>query len=269
MCSSCCWTMSATAPVLDDISTRSRAVIDGIYPAAYRGPAPASPLAPERVVQIRWPGPPKTLRQIDLPQLIEQAARADAVIRLRVMPGELVRENAVVFEIWDPTATPDPEVLLRCLEVAIERNLTQDPLLGFRLLNDIALRADSSAINDPATAVQALDCIEGLLLTLVTRDLAIEIITDNTNTTRVLLEDPDWETFLAAGVDEIACLPAHPMVGRRLRTLLEQVDAAAPEERRPSVQQRLIDLDSSNARIEAGVDSPRDRYRSTGGGVGS
>jgi uncharacterized membrane protein len=158
------------------------------------------------------------------------------------MPGELLRENAVVFEIWDPTGTLEPATLLRFLEVGIERNLTQDPLLGFRLLNDIALRAVSTGINDPATAVQALDCIEGLLVTLVVRDLAIGVVSDETSTTRVLLDDPDWETYLAAGVDEIACLPAHPMIGRRLRTLLEQVSIAAPDERRAAVQARIAAL---------------------------
>jgi len=128
---------------------------------------------------------------------------------------------------------------LRCLDVGIERNLTQDPLLDFRLLNDIALRAASPAINDPATAVQALDCIEGLLLTLVRRDLAIGVITDDANTTRVLLDDPDWETFLAAGVDEIVCLPMHPMLSRRVQTLLDQLVAAAPDEHRPSIKERI------------------------------
>lgn len=236
------------SPVLDDISTRTRAVIDGLYPAPYPGPATPPPPAPPRVVQIRWPGPPRTLRQIDLPDLIEQAQQTDTVIRLRIMPGDLVRENAVVFEIWDPAEAPDPEKLLRCLEVGIDRNLTQDPLLGFRLLNDIALRALSAAVNDPATAVQALDCIEGLLLTLVVRDLAIEVITDNTDTTRVLLDDPDWETFLTAGADEIACLPVHPMVIRRLRTLLEQVLAAAPDARRSSLQNRITALDATTVR---------------------
>lgn len=103
------------------------------------------------------------------------------------------------------------------------------------MLNDIALRALSTAINDPATAVQALDAIEGVLLALVVRDLAIEVVTD-TNTPRVLLDDPDWETFLAAGTDEIACIPLHPMVSRRLRMLLEHVLSIAPAGRRPSLE---------------------------------
>ena len=165
------------------------------------------------------------------------------MIRLRVMPGGLVRQNAVVFDAWDPTGPVDPAAFMRCLEVGVDRNLTQDPLFGFRLLNDIALRALSAAVNDPATAVQVIDAIEGLLLTLVVRDLAIGVIPDDTNTPRVLLDVPDWDTFLAAGTDEISCLPAHPIVKQRLRVMLQQILAAAPSERGPVVERRLADLD--------------------------
>jgi len=119
------------APVLNEITTRTRAVIDGLYPAPYAGPAPQPPPAPERVVQIRWPGRPRILRQIDLPALIEQARQSAAVIRLRVMPGDLVRENAVVFEIWEPAEAPDTETLLRCLEVGIDRKPHPGPTPGF------------------------------------------------------------------------------------------------------------------------------------------
>ena len=233
--------------VLDEVTSRCRHVIEGLYPTPFPGPAAPRPAEPDRVVQIRWPGNQRTLRQIDLPGLIDLARSADAVIRLRVMPGGLIRQNAVVLEVCDPTETPDPDTLLRCLEVGIDRNLTQDPLFGFRLLNDIALRALSTAVNDPATAVQALDSIEDLLLTLVVRDLAIEVISDETGTPRVLLDDPDWDDYLAAGTDEISCIPAHPMVTQRLRVMLQQILAIAPTERRPSVEQRIAALDVTHS----------------------
>ncbi len=44
-----------------------------------------------------------------------------------------------------------------------ERTFRQDPLFAFRLLADIGLRALSPAVNDPATAVQVLDTIQGIL----------------------------------------------------------------------------------------------------------
>jgi uncharacterized membrane protein len=235
--------------VLDEVTSRCHRVIEGLYPTAFPGSAGRRPATPDRIVEIRWPGSPRLLRQIDLPDLIDLARSADAVISLRVMPGELIRRNAVVLEIWDPIVAPDPASLLHCLEVGIDRNLTQDPLFGFRLLNDIALRAVSTAVNDPATAVQALDSIEGLLLTLVDRDLAIDVITDDTGTPRVILDAPDWERFLAAGADEISGLPMHPIVRQRLHTMLQQILSIAPIERRPAVERRAAALDRDSFRI--------------------
>ena len=228
--------------VLDEVTGRCLAVIDGLYPAPFPRPVVPRPVEPERLIQIRWPGSPRTVRQIDLPELIDLARSADAIVRLRVMPGDLIRRNAVVLEVWDPTGTPDPAKLLRCIQVGADRNLSQDPLFGFRLLNDMALRALSTGVNDPATAVQVLDAIETLLLTLVVRDLAIGVVSDATTTPRVMLDDPDWDTFLAAGTDEITCIPMHPMVRRRLSVLLEQILAIAPEVRRPGVERRIVTL---------------------------
>ena len=152
------------------------------------------------------------------------------------MPGDLVREHAVVLQVWN-AQLPDPDSLLECLDVGIDRSFAQDPLLGFRLLNDIALRAMSTAINDPATAVQALDSIESLLTTIVVRDLAIGVLESGKG--RVILDVFDWEKFLAAGVDEIAETQMHPMVRRRLLVVLDRVLAVAPAERRPTVEQRI------------------------------
>jgi uncharacterized membrane protein len=44
-----------------------------------------------------------------------------------------------------------------------ERTFVQDPAFGFRQLADVAIRALSPAVNDPTTAVQAIDRISDLL----------------------------------------------------------------------------------------------------------
>ena len=73
-----------------------------------------------------------------------------------------------------------------------ERTFGQDPLFAFRLLADIGMRALSPAVNDPATAVQVLDTTESLLRVLVSRDLDVAQVTDNTGTVRVVLVLPSW-----------------------------------------------------------------------------
>ena len=228
---------------LEQITERTREVIDRLYTAPYSRPQVAPLTPPEQLTRIRWPHAQGYLRQIDLPLLIESARKADATIRLCVLPGDLVRENAVVLEIWNPHAAVDPSVVRKCLEIGIDRNFTQDPLLGFRLLNDLALRAMSSAINDPASAVQAIDAIEGLLTALVQRDLTVGTILDaGSGHPRVIFDAVDWDAYLAAGVDEIAQTPMHPMIRRRLEAMLALLLSIAPDERRPSIEQRIAGL---------------------------
>ncbi len=63
--------------------------------------------------------------------------------------------------------------ILAALRVAHERTFEQDPLFALRVLADIALRGMSSAINDPTTAVEALDAIDSLLRPLARRELDV------------------------------------------------------------------------------------------------
>lgn len=68
-----------------------------------------------------------------------------------------------------------------------ERSFNQDPLLAFRLLADIALRALSLAVNDPATAVEAIDSLEGLLSLLAVRTERAEQLADDAGVVRIAL----------------------------------------------------------------------------------
>ena len=60
------------------------------------------------------------------------------------------------------SALPESD-LVRGIHFGFERTAEQDPKYPIRLLVDIAIKALSAAINDPTTAVQAIDQIEDLL----------------------------------------------------------------------------------------------------------
>jgi hypothetical protein len=60
----------------------------------------------------------------------------------------------------------DEKELRDGIEIGDKRTFEQDPKHAIRPLVDIAIKALSPAINDPTTAVQALDQIEDLLLRL-------------------------------------------------------------------------------------------------------
>jgi hypothetical protein len=75
-------------------------------------------------------------------------------------------------------------------------------LIAVRLLVDIAIRALSPAVNDPTTAVQALDQIEDLLHRLSRRQLDAAEVHDATGVLRLTFLVPTWEDYLDLSFDK-------------------------------------------------------------------
>jgi uncharacterized membrane protein len=141
---------------------------------------------------------------------------------------------------------PIPEAnLRRAIRLEMQRTFEQDPKYPIRLLVDIAIRALSPAINDPTTAVQALDQIEDLLRRLGRRELEAGYAGDETAALRVIFPTPTWEDYLTLAFDEIRQYGATSVqVMRRLRSALFDLAEGAPvPERRLALQRYLEHLD--------------------------
>jgi uncharacterized membrane protein len=114
---------------------------------------------------------------------------------------------------------------------------------SYRTLVDIAIRALSPAVNDPTTAVQALDQIEDLLIRLGRRRLEIEAFRDARGNLRLRIGSPAWEDFLRFAFDEIRLYGSTSVqVMRRMKALMNELIEILPEERRPALrkwQERL------------------------------
>jgi uncharacterized membrane protein len=68
---------------------------------------------------------------------------------------------------------------------------------------DIAIRALSKAINDPTTAVLAIDQLQRLLRIVGGRHLHDEQIMDDTGQLRVIFLTPNWDDFVQLAFREI------------------------------------------------------------------
>jgi uncharacterized membrane protein len=124
---------------------------------------------------------------------------------------------------------PGQQAVFRALVTGPERSFDQDPQLAFRLLADIALRAMSPAINDPATAAQAVDSIEGLLGPMAVRARPAGQLADDAGAVRVILNLPRWDDLARSCLDDlIPAAASSPMVLLRLRDLLLRLGEAAP-----------------------------------------
>jgi uncharacterized membrane protein len=234
------------APTLAAIATEGHGILDDLYRRPYPDSRrPAVVLSPLRRV-VTWPQGQATLQQVHLPRLLDAAG--DAVIVLRAGIGDTIQQGAPIADLHGGDVADT--AILRGLMTGQERTFHQDPLFAFRLLADIGLRALSPAVNDPATAVQVLDTIQGILGPLANRDLDVAEIADGSGTTRVVLALPSWDDYLRTSLDDlIESASGAPMVLLRIRTLLVGLLDTAPPQRRSSIAwrlQRAEDLLASN-----------------------
>ena len=224
-------------PTLQQLCAEGLEVAAATFPEPYAGSVAAPSM--ERVgdpTLIRWGRSPRVLQQIDESALVAKASAAGAFVRMTLPVGSLATSETVIAEVWGPA----PADLQRVLITGSSRTRAQDPLLPIRVITDIALKALSPAVNDPATAVQAMDTLSPILTSLAARDLAIGLLADGEGQVVAEVVVPTWEDILTESLDDlVVCAAALPLSSRRLERLLTDLADAAPPERRPAVQRRL------------------------------
>jgi uncharacterized membrane protein len=235
------------------VAEHGRGVIEQVYPAAYDPERPeeavsgALPAAPARLVEFA--GRSGVVMAFGLEGLVRLARDADAIIELVPQVGDSIARGDPLFRIFGGARPVSDSGLRGCVAVGTERTLEQDPRFAFRILVDIANKALSPAINDPTTAVLALDQIDHLLLRLGRRRLDDGLARDRDGKLRVVHGTPDWPDYVTLAVTEIRQYGEGSLqVDRRLRAMLERLIAALPEARRPPLQQELALLNSAVAR---------------------
>jgi uncharacterized membrane protein len=114
-----------------------------------------------------------------VPALVNIASRADCVIEFTAAVGHSVLDSTPILRVLGEGGLLPEAHLRSAIDLGGERTFEQDPKYAIRLLVDIAIKALSPAINDPTTAVQALDQIEDLLLRLGRRRLEIGAFRDS------------------------------------------------------------------------------------------
>src|SRR6476469_2419797 len=135
-------------------------------------------------------GQPRSLESVNVKRLVKLAKQHDACIKVVTAIGDTVLEGTPLLHIFNAAAPFAERELSRVLELGEERTFEQDPKYAIRLLVDIAIRALSPAINDPTTAVQALDQIGDLLKRLGSRRLEIGAFRDDSGRVRLVIPFP-------------------------------------------------------------------------------
>ncbi|MDQ0752611.1 putative membrane protein [Streptomyces africanus] len=181
------------------------------------------------------------LRDVHITRLVRVARKHGVVLRLIPRIGDFVVPGTPVLAVHGGPA-PSRRALRYTISVGVERTYHQDLGFGLRQLSDIALRALSSAINDPTTAVQALDRIVQFLAALSRRPLDAALHRDRGGTVRLVQPVPGWTELVDLGFTEVrGCAVGSPQVSRRMLAGLDDLLLLVPPERRePLLRHRAL-----------------------------
>jgi uncharacterized membrane protein len=239
------------------VGLAGRKVIRSVYPSALR--PDSQPLQrPDNILE----GQPRIVLNtedgavlaFDTAGLINKASKSNCVIELVPQVGDFIAAGDPLLRIYgDGNALPDRD-LRGSVAVGHERNLEQDSMFAFRIIVDIAIKALSPAINDPTTAVLAIDQLHHLLRDIGKRYLAEGQEKDAAGQLRLIYRTPDWEDFVLLGTTEIRQYGRDSIqVQRRLRAMLEDLIETLPEPRHAVLQKETALLGALLRRAFADV----------------
>ena len=128
--------------------------------------------------------------------------------------------------------------------------IEQDSTFAVRVIVDIAIKALSPAINDPTTAVVAIDQLHRLLRLVGARHLHDDVLHDLEGAPRLIFRTPNWEDFVALTFSEIRLYGASNFqMARRLRAMIENLLEILPMARQSVLRGELALLDRTLERL--------------------
>jgi uncharacterized membrane protein len=228
-----------------------RQVIEQTYP-----PLASTPATPNSNEYASLPetsvlshlGRPQALQAIDVSALLDASTACGGTLVVTASVGDTLVEGTVLLRVHGAQRSVEEHALRKAFAVGDERTFEQDPKYAIRLLVDIAIKALSPAINDPSTAVQALDQLEDLLRRLGGRRLEAGAYRDQDGALRLVVPYPSWDDFLTLAFDEIRhCGAGSLQVMRRMKALAADLIATLPTERHPSLLRHQRRLDATIA----------------------
>jgi uncharacterized membrane protein len=221
-------------------------VIQSVYPEEARladtAEVPALPISADRTVILA--GRSGVVLAYDLKGLVEKAKRANGIIEVKPEVGNFVAVGEPLFRLHGGAANLDDKLLRGSVALGSERTLEQDPTFAFRILVDIAIKALSPAINDPTTAVLAIDQLHRLLRLVGMRHVKNDRFYDGAGKLRLIYRTPNWRDYVHLSCTEIRhCGAGSIQIVRRMRSMLENLIKTLPDFRHAELRQQLELLD--------------------------
>lgn len=234
--------------ILRSLSKTAWRVVNDVHPEPGKNPSLPAPVIPEdaSVAEIQHTHRPGVLAAIDRAALLRLANTTGGFVEVIPQVGEYMTSRSGVLRIYDGTKDPSPKQVEAVFVLSRQRTTQQDPLFVMRILVDIAIRAISPAINDPTSAVQVIDRVESLLVTLYERHPGSTYVVDSSGEPKALIHSPNWIEYFDLGSTEIRRYGSNTIqIHRRLRAMHEHLLEVVSGKDRERVELELKILDET------------------------
>ena len=191
---------------------------------------------------------------LDTDDLLDASRKAKAVVEITALPGDFVVAGAPLGTAHGRAGllsavdlTELGKLVGKAVHTGPERTAAHDVGFGLRQLTDVAAKALSPGINDPTTAIHALDHISVVLSQLAGCELGpVEHTGDDQ--AHVIVNRPDLEHLLETSLTQIRRYGAgDPLVVARLYQLLDELAWNVPASELALVDRERRRLDATTA----------------------
>ena len=193
--------------IVDRIARETEGVIDDVMPDtqryAYEPPGvPFDGNKREVLVDSAVSG---YIRYVDTERLLYLAQAFKLRVRMLRRVGYFVPAGVALFGA-SPAERVDPErarELRSAFDIGPTRTMQQDIEFGVIQIVDIALKAISSAVNDPSTAITCVDQLGRIMIRFVNRNVPASLLCNPPHVVRVIVPWIGTESLLDTAFEQI------------------------------------------------------------------
>jgi uncharacterized membrane protein len=222
--------------MVDRIARETEEVIDDVMPDSARyayapESVPYDNSRPETLVGSAISG---YIRYVDVKHLLHVAHSYKLRVRMLRRIGHFVPAGVALFGV-SPGERLDPELahdLRAAFDIGPTRTLQQDVEFGVIQIVDIALKAISSAVNDPSTAITCVDQLARILIRFVSRNAPVALLCEPPHVVRVIIPWIGVESLLDTAFEQIRHYSAADIaVSLRLLRALDDIASTSEDPR--------------------------------------
>lgn len=208
------------------------------------------------------------VQTVDYPALVKWCVDRDCVVLLRFRAGDFALKGNCLAKVFGAESRlhEDDATLLRSgVRTGDIRTPVQDPEYPITQLNQLTARALSPGINDPGTAITAIDWFTLAVAQIVDRDLPGKVFLDAAGTPRLLVRFTDFPGIVKAfyAPSRQFALGNIPVIIALLESLIRLAELTARRDRLEIIARHGRELSNSLERgshMDYDLDGFKQRY---------